>query len=146
MKRIFALVLALAVAGLVATAGFAGSAERSGVLHVTKNCVDYHGNAGDSCTVTSSNVGAIRPGSRVVYAAAANFALGFLDSDLAVEGPGNNVAFGHVQLDLSTFTGVVTFSGGTGEFKHFRAGPIAVACPAFPDCSWDGPYSFSPQD
>lgn len=34
--------------------------------------------------------------------------------------------------------------GGTGVLTHFRAGPIAVACPALPDCSWDGPYGFNP--
>ena len=66
---------------------------------------------------------------------------GVLDSDLVIDGPGNNTAFGHVVLDLPTLTGVVTFSGGTGVFTHFHAGPLAVACPAFPDCSWDGPYS-----
>jgi hypothetical protein len=69
-----------------------------------------------------------------------------LKSDLVLDGPGSNTAFGHVVLDLGTMTGVVTFSGGTGEFTHFRAGPIVVRCPALPDCSWDGPYSFSPGD
>ena len=58
---------------------------------------------------------------------------------------GNNTAFGHVDLDLETLTGVVTFWGGTGVFAHFRAGPLMVACPAFPACSWDGPYNFSPR-
>jgi hypothetical protein len=47
-------------------------------------------------------------------------------------------------LDLSTLSGVVTLSGGTGTFRHFHAGPLVVACPAFPNCSWDGLYSFSP--
>ena len=60
-----------------------------------------------------------------------------------IDGPDNNNAFGHVVLDLSTGTGVVTFSGGTGKFTHFQAGPIVVVCPALPDCSWDGPYSFT---
>jgi len=69
-----------------------------------------------------------------------------LDSDLVIDGPGYNTAFGHVVLDLSTLSGVVRFSGGTGEFTHFHAGPLVVACPAFPDCSWDGTYSFSSQD
>jgi hypothetical protein len=66
-----------------------------------------------------------------------------LDSDLVIDGPGNNKAFGHVVLDLSTLSGVVTLSGGTREFTHFHAGRSVVACPAFPDCSWDGPYSFT---
>ena len=62
-------------------------------------------------------------------ASAANPAAGVLDSDLVVDGPGNNNAYGHVVFDLPTLTGVVTFSGGTGEFIHFHAGPIDVACP-----------------
>jgi hypothetical protein len=148
MKKTLALAFAVVAAGMVAAAGSAGSTgptERSGALHVTKTCPDYHGLAGDACTITSSNINAIKPGSRVVYTSAANFVTGALDSDLIIDGPGSNTAFGHVVLDLSTLTGVVTFSGGTGEFRHFHAGPLVVACPAFPDCSWDGPYSFRPQ-
>jgi hypothetical protein len=148
MKRTMALVLAIAAAGLVAAAGSATSNPRSGALHVTKTCPpsQYQGQAGGYCTITSSNINAIKPGSRVVYASAADFTLGVLDSDLVIDGPGNNNAFGHVVLDLSTFTGTVTLSGGTGEFSHFHAGPIAVACPVYPDCSWDGPYRFGSGD
>jgi hypothetical protein len=142
MKRTLALVVAFVVTGIVATAGSATA--RSGALHVTKNCSQYTGAGGSFCTITSSNINAIKPGSRVVYSSAANFNLGVLDSDLAIEGPGQNTAFGHVVLQLSTLSGTVTLSGGTGVFTYFHAGPITVACPAFPDCSWDGPYSFSP--
>jgi hypothetical protein len=102
------------------------------------------GAAGSFCTITSSNLNAIKVGSRVVYASAANPAARVLDSDLVIDGPGKNSAHGHVVLDLSTLSGVVTFSGGTGVFTHFHAGPIVVACPAFPACSWDGPYNFNP--
>ena len=145
MKRTTGLVLAIAAAGIVATAGSAAPNSRSGALHVTKECSHYTGQAGSFCTITSSSINAIKPGSRVVYGAAADFGLGVLDSDLVIDGPGNNNASGHVVLDLLTLTGTVTLSGGTGEFTHFQAGPIAVACPAFPDCSWDGPYSFDPR-
>jgi hypothetical protein len=113
---------------------------------VTKECSQYTGAAGSFCTIKSSNLNAIKVGSRVVYASAANPAAGVLDTDLVIDGPGKNSAYGHVVLDLSTLSGVVTLSGGTGVFTHLHAGPIAVACPAFPDCSWDGPYSFSPHD
>jgi hypothetical protein len=149
LKAIVALLLAIVVTGAVAVASSAantGSLPRSGTLHVTKECSQYTGAAGSFCTITSSNLNAIKVGSRVVYASAANPAAGVLDSDLVIDGPGANSAFGHVVLDLSTLSGVVTLSGGTGEFTHFHAGPITVACPAFPNCSWDGPYSFSPQD
>jgi hypothetical protein len=146
MKRTLALVLVVVAAGIAATIGSATPAERSGALHVTKECSAYDLTAGSFCTITSSNIKAIRAGMRVVYSAAGDPTAGVLDSDLVIDGPGHNTAFGHVVLDLQTLSGVVTLSGGTGRFTHFRAGPITVACPAFPDCSWDGAYSFSPQD
>jgi hypothetical protein len=148
IKAIFGLLVAAVAAGAFAVASSAentGSSPRSGQLHVTKNCRDYTLAAGSFCTITSSNLNAIKAGSRVVYASAAGAPTpGLLDSDLVIDGPGHNTAFGHVVLDLSTLSGVVTFSGGTGKFTNFHAGPIIVACPAFPDCSWDGPYTFSP--
>jgi hypothetical protein len=144
MKRALALVLAVAVAGVVAATGSAAATKRSGDLHVTKECPDYHGLAGEICTITSSNIPEIKPGMRVVYASSADFFTLSLDSDLVIDGPGRNDAFGHVVLDLTDFTGVVTLSGGTGRFSHFHAGPLAVACPEFPDCSWDGTYAFAP--
>jgi hypothetical protein len=143
MKQL--LVLAAAVALILPLAAVSATSKRSGVLHVTKNCRDYTGAAGSFCTITTSNLNAIKPGTKVVYASAAGVpTAGLLNSDLVLDGPGNNTAYGHVVLHLSTMTGVVTFSGGTGEFSHFHAGPIAVACPVLPDCTWDGPYSFSP--
>ena len=135
LNAIFALLLAIVVTGAVAVASSAGNtgSPRSGELHVTKNCSHYTGAAGSFCTITSSNLNAIKAGSRVVYASAAGAPTpGVLDSDLVIDGPGNNTAFGHVVLDLSTLSGVVTFSGGTGEFTHFQAGPLRGACPAFP--------------
>jgi hypothetical protein len=144
MKRII-LVLALTV-GIAATAGFT-TPQRSGALHVTKECSAYDPTtAGSFCTITSSNINAIKAGMKVVYASPADLSTGRLDSDLVINRPGHNAAFGHVVLDLHTLSGVVTLSGGTGTFIHFQAGPLTVACPAFPDCSWDGPYSFSPHD
>ena len=98
MKRAFALLLALAATGIVVTAGSA--TPRSGALHVTKECSHYTGGAGSFCTITSSSINTIRPGSRVVYASAVNFATGVLNSDLVIDGPGNNDAFGHVVLAL----------------------------------------------
>jgi hypothetical protein len=143
MKRAFLLVCAIAAAGIVATAGSATHAGRSGALHVMKNCTGYSGGAGESCEITSSNIRAIQAHSRVVYAKAIGDPTpGMLNSDLVIQGPRHSIAFGHVVLDPSTFTGVVTLSGGTGQFRHFHAGPLAVACPDYPVCSWDGPYSF----
>ena len=143
MKRILVLVLAVGVAAIVATAVSAKST-RSGALHVTKECSQYDGSAGAFCTITSSNIPEIKAGSKVVYASAAGDPTpGLLDSDLVIDGPGNNDAYGHVVLDLTTFTGVVTLSGGTGEFRWFH-GSVAVSPLGWPNFAWDGTYSFSP--
>jgi hypothetical protein len=145
MKRII-LVLVLAVA-VATTAGFTTSSPRSGTLHVTKECSQYNPAVADSfCTITSANIDAIRAGMNVVYASPADLNTGILNSDLVIDGPGRNTAFGHVLLDLHTLSGLVTLSGGTGRFTHFHAGPITVACQGLKDCSWEGPYWFSPQD
>lgn len=144
VKAILGLLLAVVAAGAFAVAGSASSSPRSGELHVTKECHEYHGLAGQHCTITSSNIPAIKVGSQVVYASAAGDPIpGQLNSDLIIDGPGNNTAYGHVALDVSTGTGVVTLSGGTGEFKHFHA-QVAVSPLGWPNFAWDGTYSFNP--
>ena len=125
------------------------SSPRSGVLHATKACPDYHGNAGDFCSITSSNVAMIEPGSKVFYAKP--LVDGKLDSDLILVPPGNgnSVAYGHVLLDVTTSPphGLVTFSGGTGKFNHFSATivvlPLDRLHPDFVNWNWDGPYTFA---
>ena len=150
MKRLilrFAVAAAAAVTVVAAAAPLASATARSGTLQVNKECSHYDLGAGSFCTITSSNLSAVKPGSKVVYASAAGVPTpGVLDSDLVIEGPGHNSAFGHVVLDLATLTGEVTLSGGTGPFARFHAGPIAVACPDFPACTWEGPYRFGPDD
>jgi hypothetical protein len=145
MRRTLVLVLAITAAGGFATAGPASSTERSGALHVTKECSQYDFTAGSFCTITSSNIQAIRAGMRVVYRSALGDPTpGVLDSDFVIEAAGHNTAYGHVVLDPATLSGVVTLSGGTGTFTHLNTEPLTVACPAYPNCSWDGAYSFNP--
>jgi hypothetical protein len=133
-----------AVSSLAATPSF----PRSGALHVTKDCSAWAGQAGDICTITSSNLDAIEVGSRVVYAQAADFGTFTLDSDVVLDlpGPGNNVAFGRCHLNLVTGIGLCTFSGGTGKFTHFDAS-VDVSPPTDGvNWHWTGTYSFSPRD
>ncbi len=138
MKRTLALLLTIAAAGIAATVGSA-SAPRSGALHVTKKCSEYNGLAGDHCTITSSSLKAIPAGSTVVYLDAAVFPS--LDSDIVVYTRGANAAYGHVQLDLTTSTGRITFSGGAGRFKKFQA-TVEVTPLGGVDFAWDGTYSY----
>ena len=125
------------------------SSPRSGELHVTKSCVGtYNLQAGDFCTITSSNVAAIEDGSKVIYASAANPATLTLDTDVVLDapGPGNNKAFGHCALNLVTGVGLCTFSGGTGKFTSFSAS-ARISPPADGvNWHWDGTYSFIPRD
>jgi len=142
MKRSVVLLLVVAAAGVAATSGAARqSAARSGVLHVTKECSQYFGHAGEFCTIASSNLNAIDAGMNVVYSSAAGATS--LNSDLVLDGPGNNNASGHVTLNFLTLSGVVTFSGGTGRFSKFHA-RVAVTYDTTDGLwHWDGTYTFS---
>ena len=137
-KAIFGLLPAVVMVGAFATAGAAENigSPRSGELHVTKECPHF-----DQlyCTITGSNLNAIRPGMNVVYASGP--ANGFLNSFLVLDGPGNNDAYGYVSLDLSNGLGTLNLFGGTGRFSGFQAN-VNVACAA--TCTWDGTYSFTP--
>ena len=143
MKRIVGLMLALTLAGALAVASQArttASSSRPGALHVTKECSQYFGQPGEYCTVTSSNLAAIPAGSKVFYFEAAG--ADGIDSDLVLyAGPGN-AALGHVTLSLTTFTGVITFRGGTGDFRRFQATADVTFDPATSLWHWDGTYRF----
>ena len=137
--RIYALVEGL-VQQLQAAPSTSTDAPRSGTLHLTKECSEYTGEAGSFCTITSSNFDAIPIGSKVVYAEAAT-ADGGLDTDLVINTPNGDTAYGHVVLDGATQTGTVTLAGGTGQLANLAA-DLVVAPLAAPNYSWDGPYSY----
>lgn len=113
---------------------------RSGALHVTKECSQYTGAAGDFCTITSSNVRPIQVGMRVVYHQAADPVTFALDSDIVVSFKHGSAAYGHVTLVAGGSTGTVTLNGGTGEFRKFHAN-ANVTCSDAINCAWDGTYS-----
>ena len=112
---------------------------RSGELHLSKECSQYTGAAGDFCTITSSNVEEIVVGSRVVYQDAAGE--GTLDTDIVLDAGSGNQAMGHVVLDLVSDKGVVTFSDGAGSLAGFN-GHADVSAQADGTWRWEGTYSF----
>lgn len=135
-------VVAATIVALAALAPAVAASPRSGDISVSKNCDSYYGAAGDFCTISTSNVNAIKPGSRVYYLQAADFNTLTLDSDIVLDEVGSSVAWGHVTLDLVTGTGTVTFSGGTGVLTGFQA-TVAVSPTGNNNFDWDGTYSFS---
>ncbi len=142
MKRILGMILVVAMAGAFAVASQArtdASASRARALHVTKECGQYSGEPGGYCTILTANLPAIAPNSKVFYFEAP--AAGQLDSDLALYASPGNVALGHVTLSLTTMTGVITFRGGTGDFRGFSA-TADVTVDSDDIWHWDGTYRF----
>jgi hypothetical protein len=141
-KAILGLLMAIVVTGMLAAASSAAtgaSSPRRGALHLTKECSEYTGLADSYCTITSSNIKAIKVGSRVVYLQAAGATS--LDSDIVLVVGRGNYALGHVTLDFTTGTGAVTIWGGTGRFTCFQA-KAAVSALGGADWAWDGKYRF----
>jgi hypothetical protein len=108
------------------------TAQRTGTLHVEKECSEYTGEAGSFCTIASSNFDAIPAGSKVVYSEAAT-AEGGLDSDIVVKTPGGDTVHGHVVLDGATQTGTVKLEGGSARSS------LPSTSTDRPSCSWVDP-------
>lgn len=115
---------------------------RNGDLHVTKECSQDTGAAGDFCTITSSNIAEMAVGSKVYYDQPAGIPKGLLDSNVVLDAGSGNRAIGRCTLDLTTGLGRCSFSDGTGQFAGFSA-RVDVDCTS--GCHWDGTYSFGSQ-
>ena len=66
LKSVITMTLVLA-AGFLVLRSVSADSQRSGGLHVTKNCSKDMGLPGQYCTITSSNLGEIPPGTKVYY-------------------------------------------------------------------------------
>jgi hypothetical protein len=151
LTPIFALPLAgvgaLTLALSTGAATVSASSERNRALHVTKECTEYFGAAGEFCTITSSNLARIKVGSRVYYDQPAGIPAGLLDSNVVLDAGNGNRAVGRCTLDLTTGLGLCTFSDGIGRFAGFNA-RVQVSPPSAEeeDWRWEGTYSFNPLD
>lgn len=124
--------LAVGVALLAALGVFvAGASSRNQVprqtkaFHATKDCAGFTGLSGGFCTFRSSNVEALKVGSKIFYFQTASKTA--LDSDMVIYvGPGT-VATGHCVLHYATGVGLCTISDGTGTLAGFR--PVYVSRP-----------------
>jgi hypothetical protein len=137
---------ALSLAALVLFVSAAASQTRAPratkALHATKDCSGFKGVAGNFCTIRSSNVKALKVGSKIFYLQQCCKAE--LNSDTAIyAGPGN-IAAGHCFLDYKTGTGLCTISDGTGTLAGLHARIRVTTDSSIPDLyHWDGTYSFS---
>ena len=111
-------------------------------FHGTKDCSGFTGLVGAFCTFRSSNVKAVKVGSRIFYLQLAGKTA--LDSDIVVYvGPGT-VATGHCLLRFKTGVGLCTISDGTGTLAGFHARVRVSADSSIPKLwHWDGTYGFN---
>jgi hypothetical protein len=110
-------------------------------FHLTKDCSGFKGVAGNFCTIRSSNVKALKAGSKIFYLQGCCKAA--LNSDTAIyAGPGN-IAAGHCVLHYATGTGLCTISDGTGTLAGLQARVRVTHDSSISDLwNWDGTYSF----
>ena len=143
-KRTLFVVGVLAALGLFVSAASSQNQvlRASKPFHATKDCSGFTGKIGSYCTIRSSNVKALGPGSRIFYFQQSGKAA--LDSDIVIyAGPGN-VTTGHCLLHLASGLGLCTLSDGTGTLTGFRARVRVSADHQVPNLwHWDGTYSFS---
>lgn len=135
------LVVAASVLSVTASAQ-PGSRANQGArpFHLTKNCMDYGGQIGGYCSVTSSNLPAIGVGAKIFYMQAAGQTS--LDSDIVIYAGSGNTATGHCDLDFATGVGLCTLAGGTGSLDRIHA-RVAVSHLGGYDWAWDGTYRFN---
>ena len=148
MKRLI-LGFAVVVAVVVAVTPLASATPRSGNLHVTKECSEYQGQAGQFCTIKSSNIPWIKAGMKIVYVDAANFGTLMLVTDVVLSDGHGSAADGHVSLNIATGVGTVTFDGGSGAFKTFHGSATVTVTDRGTSNElwhWDGTYSFGSDD
>ena len=134
------------LAALAFSASAASSENRSrGItkaFHATKDCSGFTGLVGAYCTIRSSNVKALKVGSKIFYVQEAGKT--GLDSDTLIYVKRGSVATGHCVLRSATGTGLCTISGGTGTLVGFRLRVRVTASSSVPKLwHWDGTYSFS---
>jgi hypothetical protein len=150
-KRLPKSVLGLATAvALLAALGFSGKAASSQnqparvtkEFHATKDCSGFTGLVGAYCTIRSSNVKALKVGSKIFYAQVAGPTA--LDSDTVIYVKRGSVATGHCLLRFATGVGLCTISDGTGTLAGFRLRVRVTASSSIPKLwHWDGTYSFN---
>ena len=125
----------------VAASGQSGSRadHRGRALHIVKECSEFSGGIGAYCTVTSSNLRAIKVGTG--SSTPRPVRLTAYDGDVILYAGSGNTATGHCAVDAVGF-GRCTLSGGTGTLDGIRA-RVDVSYVGGVDYAWDGTHRFS---
>ena len=133
------------LAALAFSASAASSEDHSSratkAFHATKDCSGFTGLVGAYCTIRSSNVKALKAGSKIFYMQVASKTA--LDSDTVIYVSRGSAATGHCLLRFATGDGLCTISDGTGTLAGFQLRVRVTASSSIPKLwHWDGTYSF----
>jgi hypothetical protein len=142
-----ALLLATGVALLAALGSCVSAASsqnqaprKEKAFHATKDCSGFSGLVGAYCTIRTSNVKALKAGSKIFYFQQASPTA--LDSDIVIYVRRGTVATGHCFLRPAD-PGLCTISNGTGKLAGFHLRVRVTADTSIPKLfHWDGTYSF----
>jgi hypothetical protein len=118
------------------------SSARNGQIHITKLCSDYHGAAGDHCTIATSNLAELPPGTTVYYDQAFGIPAGNLDSNVMLFVSSSDWAVGRCSVEGATGKGLCTVTDGVGPLAGLTARVDVVIDFATGITYWDGTYSF----
>jgi hypothetical protein len=146
-KRGLGLVTAVALLAALAFSVPAASSQNQAALktkafHATKDCSGMTGLVGAYCTIRSSNVKAVKVGSKIFYVRALSST--GLDSDIVIYVKRGSVATGHCFLPSTNGVGLCTISDGTGTLDGFQLRVRVTADSSLPKLwHWDGTYSFN---
>jgi hypothetical protein len=127
------------------------SSRKSGELHLTKECSQYLGAAGEFCTITASNLDEIPVGTREFALKDADLVAATLNSDGVLYVRDGELTLNHCDIfNIFATTGVIgscTFSGGIGHLSGFHAEVVVSVNADDPNkADFDGRYSFSHGD
>jgi hypothetical protein len=145
-KRVLGLVAGVALLAALSLSVSAASSQNQAPgatkpFHATKDCSGFTGLVGAYCTIRSSNVKALKVGSKIFYVQEAGAAA--LDSDTIIYVKRGSVATGHCFLG-GNGVGLCTISDGTGTLDGFRLRVRVRASSSIPKLwHWDGTYSFN---
>jgi len=115
--------------------------QKTKAFHATKDCSGFKGGIGSFCTIRTSNVKALKPGSKIFYFQASSPST--LDSDIAIYVKRGTVATGHCLLHLASGIGLCTLSDGTGTLAGIHLRVRVTADTSTQNLwHWDGTYSF----
>lgn len=141
---------ALAVAGVILALGVCApsvSATSSPhAIHMIKDCSEFNAVAPTYCTIKTSDLAAIPPGTKVWYTGPVVANSYFLSSNVTLDDENGSTSTGYCIFEtkptVAASVGLCTFWAGTGSLAGFTA-VLDVTIDEAGAWHWDGTYYFS---